>query len=121
MNSGVKITNKKLIEWQYYTENFLKCADKIFDYFEDLCLIDYFDNSFKLKIRKYSDGRKNPTSGFLFSFIEDFKRDCKISEYSINQTSLEQIFNKFAKEVGEEVLDNNKKEMQLSRDMTSKF
>lgn len=118
MNSGVSITNKNLIEWIFYTENFLKTVDKILNYFEDVSLVEYFDNSFKLKIKKNSDIKRDPTNGFLFTFIDDIKPDCFISEYSINQSSLEQIFNKFAKEVGEEVLQgNNKKEMKLTKEI----
>jgi hypothetical protein len=122
MNSGVKVTNKKLIEWVFYTESFLKCVNKFLDYFHDVKLVEYFDNSFKLEIRKNSDGRRNPTNGFLFSFIEDIKIECNVSEYSISQTSLEQIFNNFAKEVGEEVLErDNKKEMKFSKEILQSF
>jgi hypothetical protein len=35
--------------------------------------------------------------GTLFSAIENQKRDLRISDYSICMTSLEQIFNRFAK------------------------
>jgi hypothetical protein len=37
------------------------------------------------------------------------KTDCFLSEYSINQTSLEQIFNEFASENDEQVLQMNAK------------
>jgi len=93
-------------------------VDKILNHFSDVTLIEFFDNSFKLKIKKNSDSRKNLTNGFLFSFLEELKSDCNISEYSISQSSLEQIFNKFAMEVGEEVLQrNSKKEMKLSKEI----
>ena len=122
MNSGVRITNKKLIQWTFYTENFLKSVNKILDYFDDVSLIEYFDNTFKLKIKKNSDAKKNPTNGFLFTFIEEIKKECNISEYSISQSSLEQIFNKFALEIGEEVLQrNSKKEMKLTKEMIRSF
>jgi ATP-binding cassette, subfamily A (ABC1), member 3 len=38
----------------------------------------------------------------LFEFIESKKESLKIQEYSIAQTSLEQIFNQFASEQEEE-------------------
>ena len=38
--------------------------------------------------------------GFLFSLLEKEKDGCEITEYSIQQTSLEQIFNKFAENQG---------------------
>lgn len=34
--------------------------------------------------------------GYLFGLIEDSKTEFEISEYSVAQTSLEQIFNNFA-------------------------
>ena len=39
---------------------------------------------------------------FLFEFMESMKESLKIQEYSIAQTSLEQIFNQFASEQEEE-------------------
>ena len=91
-------------------------------YFDDVTLVDYFENSFKLKVNKNINNKTNPTNGFLFTYLEDVKRDCNISEYSISQTSLEQIFNKFAKEVGEEVIDrSNKKELKLSKELIKSY
>ena len=38
--------------------------------------------------------------GFLFTLLEKEKDACEITEYSIQQTTLEQIFNKFAENQG---------------------
>jgi len=40
--------------------------------------------------------RNEVTIGYLFGLIEDQKADVNISEYSVTQTSLEQIFQNFA-------------------------
>ena len=118
MRSGIGITNKLLIEWIFYTENFLKCSNKTLNYFDDVYLIEFSENNFKLKIKKNSDANRNPTNGFIFSLIEDIKPECFISEFSISQSSLEQIFNKFANEFGEKVIEGNKmKEMKITKDL----
>ena len=48
---------------------------------------------FKYKVKK----EHVSSIGTLFSAIENHKRDLRISDYSICMTSLEQIFNRFAK------------------------
>jgi hypothetical protein len=118
MTSGLGITNKLLIEWIFYTENFLKCSNKTLNYFDDVYLIEFSENNFKLKIKKNSDANRNPTNGFVFSLIEEIKPECFISEFSISQSSLEQIFNKFANELGEKVIEGNEmKEMKITKDL----
>jgi hypothetical protein len=81
----------------------LKCISKILNHFDDVYIVESWDNNFKLKIKKNSNGN---TIGFLFGLMEDQKQECFLAEYSISQTSLEQIFNKFASE-NETVLNLN--------------
>ena len=47
----------------------------------------------------------------MFTLLEKEKESCEITEYSIQQTSLEQIFNKFAENQGktEEDIKNSEK------------
>ena len=52
------------------------------------------DNNFLFKMKKLEN--ENKSIGFLFGLFETHKDECFITEYSIDQTSLEQIFNKFA-------------------------
>ncbi len=42
--------------------------------------------------------RDNYSIGYLFGLMEDIKNDYDFSEYQVSQTTLEQIFNNFAKE-----------------------
>ena len=42
----------------------------------------------------------NYSIGFFFGLYEESKEECFITEYSIQQTSLEQIFNKFSMNQG---------------------
>jgi ATP-binding cassette subfamily A (ABC1) protein 3 len=54
-------------------------------------LLEHYNDYFKLKVEK-----KAKSIGFLFGMIEGLKAECKISEYSVSQTTLEQIFQTFA-------------------------
>lgn len=70
-----------------------------------------YENNVRLKLPKNSE--KNPTIGFLLGLLENKKSEFQISEFSVTQTSLEQIFNKFASQK-EEVLNYNNKEYVLT-------
>ena len=51
------------------------------------------ENSFVFKMKKKKENNKS--IGYLFSLFETYKEECYITEYSLQQTSLEEIFNKF--------------------------
>lgn len=40
--------------------------------------------------------RQQKTIGFVFGYLDEIKAHCDISEYSVSQTTLEQIFQGFA-------------------------
>ena len=50
----------------------------------------------KIRVPKH-----NFTVGYLFGVMETFKQNKEISDYSVSQTSLEQIFHEFAKGDGQ--------------------
>jgi hypothetical protein len=54
-------------------------------------LLEQCADFYKLKVPK-----NGMTIGYLFGLIEDKKEANNISEYSVTQTSLEQIFQQFA-------------------------
>lgn len=56
--------------------------------------------------RKYDVGHLE-SLGKAFSLIEGFKKELEISEYSITQTTLEQVFLHFAKQQEERSADGN--------------
>jgi len=56
-------------------------------------LIEHYLSFYKFKVEKQAD----KSLGALFSSIEGNKTQLSISEYSVTQTSLEQIFNQFAR------------------------
>ncbi len=94
MRNG-KLTNKKVIEWLFYSQNLMRCIHRLFDHYDKVLVSEAYENSYKIKMKKDD---KSTTIGSLFGFMEDQKTDCFLEEYSIGQTSLEQIFNKFAAE-----------------------
>jgi len=55
-------------------------------------IIEYWGNTYQLRISK----KENISIGFLFGFFDEIQTKFRISEYSVSQTSMEQIFNNFA-------------------------
>ena len=65
--------------------------------FPEIHCSDYGENNFVFKIkRNRNEGEKS--IGYLFSVIEENSEQFNIEQYFLQLTSLEQIFNKFAKE-----------------------
>ena len=62
---------------------------------------EHIDNSFLFKMKKKEENNKS--IGLLFGLFEIHKEECYITEYSLQQTSLEQIFNKFAENQGSQL------------------
>ena len=58
-------------------------------------MAENIENNFLFKMKK---GPNTKSIGFFFGLFEQEKEKCFVSEYSIQQTSLEQIFNQFAKD-----------------------
>jgi len=81
-----------LINWIFMVENAFKFIQKGKDYFEEIILVEHFENSFLFKLKR---GKDTKSIGFFFGLYEENKEECHVSEYSIQLTSLEQIFNKF--------------------------
>ena len=97
-----------LINWTRYVTYSMKLISVVIPHFKEIILSEFIENNFLFKIKKEENSK---TIGFLFSLLENQKDPCEITEYSIQQTSLEQIFNKFAENQGktEEDIKNEKK------------
>ncbi len=91
INGFVSITY--LINWIHYNTNVLNIIKKAKEYFNEIILTEFIDNNFLFKIKKESNSK---SIGFLFGLFENYKDEFYITEYSIQKTSLEQIFNQFA-------------------------
>ena len=104
LNGNINI--RILLSWIFFVENAIKFIMKGKNYFEEIILPEYIENNFLFKMKK---GKTNKSIGFFFGLYEESKEECFITEYSIQQTSLEQIFNKFSleKEKKDEEENNN--------------
>ena len=95
LNGNISICT--IINWIYFVENAVKFIKKGKDYFEEIILAEHIENNFLFKMKK---GNCTKSIGFFFGLFEESKEECHVTEYSIQQTSLEQIFNKFSSNQG---------------------
>merc|ERR1712025_350442 len=68
-----------------------RALDYIEEKFSTFEVIEHFGSTWKLKV-----SRDSYSIGWLFGMMEDIQGQYNISEYSVAQTTLEQIFNNFA-------------------------
>ena len=96
-----------LLNWVFFIKNAFKFIKVSFDYFDEIYLVEFIENNFLFKMKK---GPKTKSIGFFFGLFEQHKEECFVTEYSIQQTSLEQIFNMFAKkQINTKTKENNTK------------
>ena len=95
LNKGVNIS--VILNWIHFIENSIKFIQKGKNYFEEIILAEHIENNFLFKMKK---GNNTKSIGFFFGLFEENKEEYHVTEYSIQQTSLEQIFNKFASNQG---------------------
>ena len=102
------INLQALINWTRYVTCAMKMIKVVLPHFKEVILSEFIENNFLFKIKKSNNSK---SIGFLFTLLEKEKEPCEITEYSIQQTSLEQIFNKFAENQGktEEDIKNTEK------------
>ena len=89
------VTIQYLINWIHYNSNVLYLIKKAKKYFNEIILTEFIDNNFLFKIKKETNSK---SIGFLFGLFEKYKDKFHITEYSIQKTYLEQIFNQFAEQ-----------------------
>ena len=96
----------KIISWIFYIENALKMIKIILKDFPEIHCTEYGENNLVFKIkRKKDEGEKS--IGYLFGIIEENKNKYYIDQYFLQLSSLEQIFNKFARETEKVENQNN--------------
>ena len=88
------ISINALLSWIFYVQNAIKFVEYGRNNFSKIIIEENMDNNFLFKMKKLENDNKS--IGYLFGLFETHKEECFITEYSIQQTSLEQIFNKFA-------------------------
>jgi hypothetical protein len=109
LHGNIPITS--LLNWIFFVENVLKFIEKGRKYFEEIILSEHIENNFLFKMKKENSDK---SIGFFFGLFEEGKDQCFVTEYSIQQTSLEQIFNKFAENQGK--TDKELKEKEFVND-----
>ena len=110
MNNGIPI--RTLISWIFFVKNALKFIQKAKQYFEEIILTEHIDNNFLFKMKKNNETK---SIGFFFGLFENNKDECFVTEYSIQQTSLEQIFNMFENE-HKKLKDNGERDNKLEEE-----
>ena len=88
---------KRIISWIYFLENALKMIKIILVDFPEIHCSDYGENNFVFKIKR-NRNENEKSIGYLFGIIEENNHKFNIEQYFLQLTSLEQIFNQFAKE-----------------------
>ncbi len=107
-----------IINWTYYVSNAMKMIKVVTPHFGEIILTEFIENNFLFKIKK---DKNSKSIGFLFTILEKVKEKCSITEYSIQQTSLEQIFNKFAENQGKSEKEIHKKVKKLEINITDEL
>ena len=99
--NGISINH--LLNWIFYVQNAIKLMQYGKDNFSKIIIEENMDNSFLFKMKKKEENNKS--IGYLFGLFESHKEECYVTEYSIQPTSLEQIFNKFAQDQGSQLME----------------
>lgn len=81
----------EFMRWMFAEGQGNKAIDHLEKMFKQLDIIEHYGTSWKLKV-----SRDNYSIGYIFGMMEDIQQQYDISEYSVTQTTLEQIFNNFA-------------------------
>ena len=114
MNLNGNIPISTVLNWIFFVENALKFIEKGKNYFKKIILSEHIENNFLFKMKKDNNDK---SIGFFFGLFEESKEECFVTEYSIQQTSLEQIFNSFAANQGK---INNKKDKNEDNELQKK-
>ena len=91
--SGLNIDPTELIRWQFTEQQGNNAVDFLEPQFKEFNVLEHYGSAWKIKV-----SRDNYSIGYLFGLMEDNQKKFNISEYSVAQTTLEQIFNMFAME-----------------------
>ena len=89
-----QVDARSLAEWVLLESIGNKIFEWLISEFKEVRLIEHYGSYYKFKLEK----AQNFSIGYLFGKIEDVKNILMIQEYSLSQTTLEQIFNMFATE-----------------------
>lgn len=90
-------------DWWIGEERFLSLSQYIRNSFDSVSLVERHSHQSRFQIRSSNTAAKKTTDlATVFELIEFQKQTLHIKDYSVSQTSLEQIFNQFASQQKEE-------------------
>ena len=100
-----------LVKWEYIIKNnmaTIKALGKFSSFiFSHILLVEEFGVAMLLEQYapryRYRVPKGDKSVGYFFGFMEELQKKLDIDEYSVSQTTLEQIFNGFAREGAREV------------------
>lgn len=96
MQKSGKIYVPELLRWAHVEESGQRLIKFLETRFKELELVEHYSNSYLFKV-----SRDAQSIGSVFGMMEDIKTEFSVLEYSASQTSLEQIFNNFARSAKE--------------------
>ena len=117
LNEKGYIILSKILIWIFYSTSVLSLIKLIKEYFEEITLTDFKDNNYIIRIKR-NKNKGEKTIGFLFGLIEDNKKNFNIGQYFLQYSSLEQIFNDFAKGENRE---KNKLNIEINNELLDCF
>ena len=82
----------ELIKWEYVTRNNFESLSVLVNEFGEAILIEQYYPRYRYTVQK-----NDKSVGYFFGLLESMKERLDIDEYSASQTTLEQIFNGFAR------------------------
>lgn len=88
-NDEVKLYH--LIQYLYVQQSGFKFIEALAGIFDQVEILEHCSDFYKFRVPK-----EDKSIGYLFGLIEDKKQEFNVGEYSVSQTSLEQIFQTFA-------------------------
>ena len=87
LDENQEVTLYNLMQYLYVQQSGFKFIESMASIFDQVEILEHCGDFYKFRVPK-----EDKTIGFLFGTIEDKKKEFNISEYSVNQTTLEQIF-----------------------------
>jgi hypothetical protein len=84
LNTRGTVSTDEFMRWIFVETSWQAIYEKFKGMFTTIELLEHFSNSYVVKVSK-----DQYSIGYLFGFMEGFKTQFQISEYSVSQTTLE--------------------------------
>jgi len=85
------VSYSNFLTWLHVQQHGMLIINSLCEQFPSVEILEQYSDYFKLRVP-----RGDKSIGFVFGFIEGQREAFQIAEYSVSQTTLEQIFQSFA-------------------------